>query len=117
MDRPESYRQQRVASLINIAIVECLERGKKLDIRLIDSPLTITKVVVTGDLKLAKCYFMPFNTKLSEAELLEALNNSKYAIRDFVTHKIDLKYSPDIRFFYDHGFDNERIVNRLLDKL
>ena len=115
--KTESYRQQRVASLINVAVIECLERGKTLDIRLLGSPLTITKVIVTGDLKIAKCYFIAFNTKLSEAELLDALNNSKYAIRSFVTNKIALKFSPDIRFFYDQGFENTRIVEQLLDKL
>lgn len=116
-DKSKLYRQQRVAGLIHTAIISCLERGKLIDIRLINSPLTITKIIMSKDLKIAKCYFVPFNTKIAHTELVEALNNSKYAIRHFVTNSVSLKYSPDIRFFYDYGFDNARIVDKLLDSV
>ena len=101
-----SHRQQKVASIINEALIEILHRGKMLDPRLFDCPLTITKVIVTADLKIANCYFLPFNTTLTAQEIMENLNNSKNAIRSFVTDRINMKYSPDIRFHYDHGFDN-----------
>lgn len=110
----KSHRQQKVATLINGAIVEILRRGKQLDVRLINCPLTITKVIVTNDLKLANCYFVPFNTTLNEQELTDALNNSKYAIRNFVTSKINLKYSPEIRFYYDDSFYNVYKIEQLL---
>jgi len=109
-----SHRQEKVATLINEAVIEILRRGKMLDERLINCPLTITKVQVTGDLKIANCYFLPFNTNLNEIQLTEALNSSKYAIRNFVTTKINMKYSPEIRFHYDHSFDNAQKVEELL---
>ncbi|MCC8368986.1 MAG: 30S ribosome-binding factor RbfA [Rickettsia endosymbiont of Oxypoda opaca] len=114
LDKTNSHRQHKVATLINEALIEILRRGRMLDGRLLDCPVTITKVLVTGDLKLANCYFLPFNTNLKEAELMEALNNSKHAIRNFITQKINMKFSPDIRFHYDHGFDNAAEVERLL---
>ncbi|MCC8398104.1 MAG: 30S ribosome-binding factor RbfA [Rickettsia endosymbiont of Labidopullus appendiculatus] len=113
-DRDKSSRQKKVASLINAALVEVLRRGKMLDERLINCPVTITKVLVTADLKVADCYFLPFNTALNEIQLTESLNNSRYAIRNFITAKINLKYSPEIRFHYDHGFDNADKVEKLL---
>ncbi|XVN41851.1 MAG: 30S ribosome-binding factor RbfA [Rickettsia endosymbiont of Argas persicus] len=109
-----SHRQERVASIINEALIEILHRGKMLDSRLFDCPLTITKIVVTADLKIANCYFLPFNTKLTVQEITESLNKSKNAIRSFITDKINMKYSPDIRFHYDHGFDNATKVEKLL---
>jgi ribosome-binding factor A len=109
-----SYRQQRVANLINAAIVEYFNKGKLLDSRLIGTPFTITKLVVSADLKVADCYLIPFNTTLSIAEILDALYSSKYAIRAYVTDKVALKYSPKIRFFYDQGFENARMVDQLL---
>lgn len=114
LDKSNSHRQQKVAALINETLIEILRRGKMLDIRLLDCPITITKVLVTSDLKIANCYFLPFNTNLKEVDLMEALSNSKNAIRNFVTHKINMKYSPDIRFYYDHGFDNAQKVEFLL---
>ncbi len=113
-DRDKSSRQKKVASLINEALVEVLRRGKMLDERLINCPVTITKVLVTADLKVAHCYFLPFNTVFNEIQLTESLNNSKYAIRNFITAKINLKYSPEIRFHYDLGFDNADKVEKLL---
>ncbi|WP_375330278.1 30S ribosome-binding factor RbfA [Candidatus Tisiphia endosymbiont of Nemotelus uliginosus] len=113
-DREKSSRQKKVATLINAALVEVLRRGKMLDERLINCPVTITKVLVTADLKVTDCYFLPFNTVFNKIQLTESLNNSKYAIRNFITAKINLKYSPEIRFHYDHGFDNADKVDKLL---
>ncbi|WP_375326817.1 30S ribosome-binding factor RbfA [Candidatus Tisiphia endosymbiont of Nemotelus uliginosus] len=114
LDKAKGHRQHKVAILVNTAIAEILRRGKKLDENLIDCPITITKVIVTGDLKLADCYFVPFNTNLSAEKLIAALNNSKYAIRHLVATKVNLKYFPDIRFHYDYGFDNADQVEQLL---
>ena len=111
-----SHRQERVAALINSALVEVFRRGRAMDQRLIEFPLTITRISVTSDLKIANCYFIPFNTNMGEAEIIEALNSSKYIIRNFVTEIVKLKYSPDIRFHYDCSFDNLRKVEELLKK-
>ncbi|ABV76214.1 MULTISPECIES: 30S ribosome-binding factor RbfA [spotted fever group] len=117
LTKTHSHRQQKLASIINEALIEILRRGKMLDSRLFDCPLTITKVIVTTDLKIANCYFLPFNTKLTIDEIMDALNNSKNAIRNFITNKIHMKFSPDIRFHYDHGFDNAIKVAHLLKDL
>jgi len=111
-----SHRVQRVESLIGEALIDVLRRGKQLDPLLINCPISITKIEVTKDLKIAKCYFLPFNTKLTVDQLLTALENSKFAIRDFVTKKINLKYSTEIRFYFDQGFDNANIVDQYLKK-
>jgi ribosome-binding factor A len=112
-----TFRVHRVASIVNAAIVEALRKGRQLDQRLINCPLNITKLTVTADLKIANCYFVPFNTDFSKNEILEALDSSKFAIRDYVTKKINLKYSPEIRFYYDSGFENANQVEKLLKKV
>lgn len=116
-NQEKSYRQQKVATLINEALVEVLRRGKMLDECLIDCPLTITRVKVSSDLRIADCYFIPFNTSLTNKRINEGLNNSKYSIRNFVTEKINMKYSPEIRFHYDSGFDNANKVTELLKQV
>ncbi len=103
--KEQSQRQLRVAQMIQSAIMYCLRKGKRLDDLLYDCPLTITKVVVTADLKIAYCYFLPFNTILTKEALSNALEASKYDIRKFVTSEINLKYSPELRFYYDQAFE------------
>jgi ribosome-binding factor A len=80
-------------------------------------PLTITKVNISPDLKIANCYFLPFNTTLPSDIILEALEESKYAIRQHVTKEINLKYSPEIRFYYDEAFENAAKIEQLLKDL
>lgn len=116
-EKPQSQRQLKVSQIIGAAIIDCLMKGKGIDMRLIPIPLTITKVNITPDLKVANCYFLPFNTKLSEEELLKALEESRHIIRQYVTKEINLKYSPEIRFFYDQAFENAAKINLLLNKL
>jgi ribosome-binding factor A len=113
----KSYRQQKVATLIHEALVDILRRGKMLDECLMNCPLTITRVKVSADLKIADCYFIPFNTSLTNQRINEGLNNSKYSIRNSVTEKINMKYSPEIRFHYDKGFDNASKVTELLKQV
>ncbi len=117
MKHTVSHRQQKVASLINIAVVDALRRGKMIDYRLIGCPVTITKVIVTADLKIASCYFIPFNTQLSHDELMQAFEKSRYVIRNIVTHEIQLKYSPELRFYYDAGFENTTKVEKILKEI
>lgn len=116
-EKPQTQRQLKVSQIIGAAIIDCLMKGKGVDMRLIPIPLTITKVNITPDLKVANCYFLPFNTKLSEEEILKALEESRYIIRQYVTKEINLKYSPEIRFFYDQAFENAAKIDLLLNKL
>jgi len=110
-----SQRQLKVAELIKLALVAALNKGKAQDIRLINNQVTITHVRISADLQIADCYFLPFgHNRLSEKEWLEAFESSKYGLRAIVTSKVVLKYSPELRFRYDHGFSNASEVERLL---
>lgn len=113
----QSQRQLKVAELISMSVINCLRKGKGLDIRLYDMPLTITKVKVSADLRIASCYFLPFNTKLALEDISDALESSKYVIRHYVTKEINLKYSPELRFFHDDAFLNAARVEQLLSNL
>lgn len=115
-EKEQSQRQLRVAQLINISVMECLRKESKVSPLLHDCPLTITKVTVTADLRIANCFFLPFNTKMTSDEILRALEDSKFVIRHYITRQVNLKYSPEIRFFYDAGFDNAVLIESLLGK-
>ena len=116
-EKLQSQRQLKVSQLISSSIIECLRKGKRMDIRLISVPLTITKTNISSDLRIANCYFILFNTKLSIDSILEALECSNYIIRQQIIKKINLKYAPEIRFHYDQAFENFNKVSLLLEKL
>ncbi len=112
-----STRQLKVGDLIKLALIEILRKGKVKDPRLFDVNVTVTEVKVSADLQIANCYIMPFTSKLSEAELMDAFAQSRYQLRGAVTDIIKLKYSPELRFFYDHGLANVHHVDDLLNKV
>ena len=116
-----SSRQLKVANLIKLSLIEVFTRGKKLDQRLIKHKITITNVKVSSDLKNANCYFLPFGNSINyKEEIIEAIEISKFAIRRQVTEDINLKYSPELNFMYDHGIENasevEKALNQFLSK-
>ena len=111
--KEQSQRQLKVAQTIHSSLVECFRREGKLDYRLYGVPISIVEVNISPDLKVANCFFVPFNTELSISELLEALEESKYVIRNYVTRQVNLKYSPEIRFYYDEGEKNTILVEKL----
>jgi ribosome-binding factor A len=111
-----SYRNQRVASAVRSALEEILFLGKNIDVRLGAAKCSITDVTISSDLKLITCYFVPgITSELKADDILEALNASKFAIRRTLSTKVMLKYVPEIRFIYDHGFDNSMKVSKILD--
>lgn len=112
-----SQRQLKVAGLIKLALIQVLRKGKAKDPRLFEANVTITDVKVSPDLQIANCYVMPFNSKLSPEELIDAFEQSRYNLRTLVTKIIQLKYSPELRFFYDHAMENTHNINDLINKV
>ena len=114
--KEQSQRQLKVAQTIHSSLVECFRKEAKLDHRLDGSPVSIIEVNISPDLRVANCFFVPFNTDISADELLLALEESKYVIRDYVTKQVNLKYSPEICFYFDEGSSNIIEVEKLLNK-
>lgn len=120
-NKENSNRQFKVANLIKLSLINVFAKGKKLDPRLLKHKITITNIKVSPDLKNASCYFLPFgNSAAYKAELIEAIERSKHIIRQQVTEDINLKYSPELTFFYDYGLENasdvEKAINNFLNK-
>jgi ribosome-binding factor A len=114
--KEQSQRQLKVAQTIHTSLVECFRRAGKLDPRLVGTSLSIIEVNISPDLRVANCFFVPFNTNLSVDDLLEALEESRYVIRDYITRQVNLKYSPEIRFYFDEGSKNITLIDELLKK-
>jgi ribosome-binding factor A len=115
--KTNNVRQQKFSSLIHVALVEVLRKAKRLDKLLLESPVTITRVVASADLKFARCYFIPFNTNITISDLEKSLNRSKNSIRSAITEKIQMKYSPDLLFYYDETFENATNLDLLLKQI
>jgi ribosome-binding factor A len=112
-----SNRQLRAGELIKRALVDIFNKGKSLEGVLVDTPVTISEVRVSVDLKVATIFILPFGGKVSSQDLLKALKDQSWIIRSMVTKRIQLKYSPDIIFRLDESFDNVAKIETLLKSI
>jgi ribosome-binding factor A len=109
-----SQRMLRVAELIRHSMAELLTRGAINDPVLEGRVVTVPRVKMSPDLKLAIIYVMPLGGKAA-TEVIAALDRHKKYLRTEIAHRINLKFAPDIRFKIDDSFDNVAKIDALLN--
>jgi len=109
-----SQRMLRVAELIRHSMAELLARGDVLDPVLEANVVTVPRVRMSPDLKLATICVMPLGGQ-NGAEVIAALERNKKFLRGEVSRKINLKFAPELRFRMDESFDNAAKIDALLN--
>ncbi len=109
-----SQRMLRVAELIRHSMAELLARGDVLDPVLEANVVTVPRVRMSPDLKLATIFVMPLGG-LNGAEVIAALERNKKFLRGEVSRKINLKFAPELRFRMDESFENAAKIDALLN--
>ena len=104
-------RSDRVSGLIQQVLSEILKRDIG-DPRL--KMATITEVEVSRDLKLARIYFTAPGGKQKKDAAIKGFNSARGFIKRILAHEIDLKYMPDIKFFYDDSLDYGEHIDELI---
>ena len=79
--------------------------------------LTVTKVTVTDDLKIAKVYLSFLENKKPVEDVLEILKSKKNLIRRYVGLKLTLKYIPQLNFYYDDSIEHAQRIDDLIQKI
>jgi ribosome-binding factor A len=109
-----SQRMLRVAELVRHSMAELLTRGAINDPVLDGHVVTVPRVKMSPDLKLASVYVMPLGGK-DTSEVIAALDRHKKYLRSEIAHRINLKFAPEIRFKIDDSFDNVAKIDALLN--
>jgi ribosome-binding factor A len=80
----------------------------------------LTRVDVTSDLRSARVGVRLLEHGDDEAKrraLLGALRRAAGMLRREVTHRLGLRYAPELRFEYDEGVDATTRIEELLDEI
>jgi ribosome-binding factor A len=109
-----SQRMLRVAELIRHSMAELLTRGTINDPVLEGHVVTVPRVKMSPDLKLASVYVMPLGGK-DTSDVIAALDRHKKFLRAEIARRINLKFAPEIRFKIDDSFDNVTKIDALLN--
>lgn len=112
-----SQRQLRAGELVRHALVEILQREDLRDPALAGVSITITEVRVSPDLKQATVYCAPLGASIDKEkhpEIFKALDHAAPHLRHLLGRKIDMKFTPALKFRSDESFAEARRIDELL---
>jgi ribosome-binding factor A len=104
-------RADRVGGLIQKVLSDIIKKSIK-DPRL--KMATITGVKVSRDLKQARIYFAISGDSHKKGDAIKGFNSARGFIKRTLAHELDLKYMPDIKFFYDESLDYGAHIDALI---
>jgi ribosome-binding factor A len=104
-------RSDKVGDLIRKEISQILV-GELKDPRI--GFVTITKVAVSDDLRVAKVYYSVFGGEDQKEESYQGLESATGYIKRELGRRVRLKYMPEIHFLYDDSLDYGEHIEELL---
>lgn len=110
-----NQRQLRVGERIRHILADLFSRGAVHDPVIAETPLTISEVRVTRDLRQATVYVVELGGALSD-EMRAALARATPFIRGEVARAANLKYAPALTFRADESFAESARIDALLDE-
>jgi ribosome-binding factor A len=109
-----SLRTEKVSGLIKDELGYIIEKYLRSEIT---GFLTITRVVMSGDLKHARIFVSVFNQEGDKEEIIKKLNFNKKRIKSILAPRVSLKFLPDIFFVHDDSFDEVEKLEKIFKKI
>ncbi|GAB6907051.1 Ribosome-binding factor A [Desulfosarcina cetonica] len=107
-------RAERVGGQVQRVLANLIQKGVN-DPRLAQA--TITGVVLSRDLRIAKIYFATPGGEVEKETILSGFESARGFIKRELARELGLRYMPDLKFFYDGSFDYGAQINRVLKSL
>ena len=111
----EGKRSEKVADAIRKEISEMILLKTIKDPRI--GFLTITRVSVSDDCRMARVYFSVMGTSEERDRSLEGLNSAKGYVRKELGRRMRLRYTPDIIFQFDPSIEYAIHIDEVLHHL
>jgi ribosome-binding factor A len=119
-----TQRQLRAGELIRHTLVDILREEGLADPALAGVSITVTEVRLSPDLKHAICFVEPLGAGVagqalplehSPQSVVAGLNRGAKFLRGRLGKVIDMKFTPDLKFFHDDSFNAASQIDRLFD--
>jgi ribosome-binding factor A len=109
-----SVRSEKVASLLREEISVIIQRKYSSEA---DGIITVTDVVMSPDLHIAKVYVSIFGPLDVRENTLKMLDMKKKEIRSLIGSRIRLKFTPELHFYLDSTLDRVEVINNLIKQI
>lgn len=117
MANPEQKRSTRVAEMIRAELMSILLTGELHDPGA--NGALVSNVILSGDLRIAKIYLRLLAAEVTPARqraTLKAFERAKGFLRRELGMRVQLKHTPELRFFWDDAFDDAVHMESLLSE-
>jgi ribosome-binding factor A len=114
MAKPTYKRSERVADQLRIEVADILAKKSK-DPRL--HSVTVTDVEVTKDLRIARVYVSILGSQDDEPGILKALASASGFVRSELGRRLELRYTPEVKFWADSNGPRAERILKILDTL
>lgn len=108
-----SHKIDRIASDISRNISDILANEANDELL---KTITITGCSVTNDLSFCKVYFTSFSN-LEKKDLEKELNEAAPFIRGKVSERVDIRHTPEIKFYYDESIEYGKKIEDIIKSL
>lgn len=113
-NQPPSQRQLRVGEEIRHVLADIFMRGDCHDHDINSTPITVSEVRISPDLKNATAYVMPLGGMNLETVMAALIRNAPI-LRKLVSDRMKLRYAPRISFRVDNSFEEAQRIETLLN--
>jgi ribosome-binding factor A len=116
--KSDGKRSQKVGEALRGELMNMLLAGQVHDPGA--QKAVVSAVSLTDDLRLAKVYVRVLDLAADEPArkaLLAALERAKGFLRREVGQRLNLRYAPELRFYYDESIDRGREMEALLREI
>ena len=79
--------------------------------------VTVTGVELSADLKNARIFYSVLGDEQKRQKSDQALNRAVFFIQHEIGRKMRLKYTPKIKFVYDHSLEKGARIEKALEKI
>ncbi len=110
----KSIRPERVGSLLREEIGIYFQRNFSISEYGI---ITVTDVVMSADLKIAKVYVSIYGEEEKKQRVLAKLESQIPIIRGMIGRSVRLRYTPEIEFFLDETLDRVMKIENIFNEI
>jgi len=109
-----AMRKEKVAERIKQEVSEILQREMR-DPRV--GFVTITRVVVSDDLRMSRIHYSILGSEQQKAEVKKALEAGKKFVRRLLGERLKIRYTPEIHFTYDRSPEYSIKVEQIFEQI
>ncbi len=104
-----SLRIDRYNSTFQKVISQILMETKNQKLK----SVVLTGVEITNDLSYAKVYYTVLDN-VDKKEIKDSLERNKSFIRGQISKRVDIRHTPELRFYYDESIEYGEKIEKLI---